>query len=528
MRKLLHHLVAFVVFVSPALLFAEARVISRIAPASEPNGLSWHPAVSPNGAFVTFSTQATNFIPSDTNGTVLDLLLFNRSDRSLELISVNTSGGVANGSSFQSALSFDGQFVAFDSTASDIVLGDSNGAADIFVRGRALGTTSRVSLAFGGGEANGASTSPALSSDGHYVVFQSDASNLVDSDNNSASDIFLRDLTTNLTELISTGATGQGNGPSFVPAVSADGRFVTFYSLASNFVAGDTPGTADVFLRDRLLGTTQLISASAASVRGNNFSWNPSLSADGHYVAFESAASNLVAGDTNSSNDIFLFDRLTGGLTLISHALGGGPADGGSTAPKISADGTAVVFYSAASNLTAGGNTDNDLFLYLVATGAVSQVNLTPAGTDPDFPIFAATAPTLSADGATIAFSSQASDLVSADSNNVVDIFVSALPGAGPPPPPSTCDDRGAATLPFAPRISRQRSVINVFPAPDSCAIAYYVTLRGKKRSYRKLSFTPKVSFRTVKRGTYQASFRVYFSNGALSQKSLERRLVVR
>jgi hypothetical protein len=222
-------------------------------------------------------------------------------------VSVSSVGGQGNDFSSGPALSADGRYVAFESTASNLVAGDTNGSGDVFVHDRQTGATTRVSVSSTGEQGNGNSFRAALSADGRYVAFESTASNLVAGDTNGTSDIFVHDRQTGATTRVSVSSAGeQGNNNSFRSALSANGRYVAFYSLASNLVAGDTNGRWDVFVHDRQTGVTRRVSVSSAGVQGNHDSMWPALSADGRYVAFDSVASNLVPGDTNETWDVFI------------------------------------------------------------------------------------------------------------------------------------------------------------------------------------------------------------------------------
>src|SRR3989441_6808558 len=186
-----------------------------------------------------------------------------------------SGGAQGNGSSgligfaFPPALSADGRFIAFVSLATSLVAGDTNGATDVFVRDRQTGTTERVSVASGGTQSNAASLGSALSADGRLVAFQSDATNLAPGDTNGATDVFVRDRQTGMTERVSVASDGtQANNISSYPALSADGRFVAFQSDATNLVAGDTNGATDVFVHDRQTGTTEPSSVASGGTRG--------------------------------------------------------------------------------------------------------------------------------------------------------------------------------------------------------------------------------------------------------------------
>jgi hypothetical protein len=229
-------------------------------------------------------------------------------------------------------------------------------------------TTERVSVATGGAEGNNESASfqASISADGRYVALQSLATNLVSGDTNAQQDVFVRDRQSGTTERVSVATGGaEGNSSSYAPSISADGRFVAFYSLASNFAAGDTNGYVDVFVRDRQSGTTERVSMATGGAQENNNSYNPAISADGRFVAFYSLASNLVAGDTNLASDVFVRDRQSGTTERASVATGGAEAEGNghSEEPSISSDGRFVAFASPASNLVAGdSNNNSDVF----------------------------------------------------------------------------------------------------------------------------------------------------------------------
>jgi Tol biopolymer transport system component len=224
-----------------------------------------------------------------------------------ERVSLGPNGIQGNDVSRDAALSADGRFVAFVSDADNLVPGDTNGTYDVFVRDRRTGTTKRVSLGSNGVQGNRDSFGAALSADGRFVGFDSSANNLVPSDTNDETDVFVRDRRTGTTARISLGPNGvQGNGGSGNPSLSADGRFVAFVSDADNLVPGDTNGRNDVFVRDRRTGATARVSLGSNGVQGNHDSFWAALSADGRFVGFESFASNLVQDDTNGQADVFV------------------------------------------------------------------------------------------------------------------------------------------------------------------------------------------------------------------------------
>ena len=225
-------------------------------------------------------------------------------------LSVDSAGNQANDSSVNPSISADGRFVAFESNASNIVPGDTNNTSDIFVRDLSTNTTTRVSVDSAGNQANKVSSQPSISANGRFVAFYSDASNLVPGDTNNLADIFVRDLLTNTTTRVSVDSAGnQGNLVSSDPSISANGRFVAFQSQGSNVVPGDTNNTNDIFVRDLLTNTTTRVSVDSAGILGE--SGIPSISADGPFVAFHSISSNIVPGQTNTTRQIFVADNST-------------------------------------------------------------------------------------------------------------------------------------------------------------------------------------------------------------------------
>ncbi len=276
----------------------------------------------------------------------------------VQLVSVDSTGNPANGGSYSPVLSADGRYVAFRSEASNLVAGDTNNAQDVFVRDVVAGTTTRVSVDSTGTQGNGDSYNAVVSADGRYVVFESEASNLVFGDTNDDVDVFVRDVVAGTTTRVSVDSIGtQGTGGSGRPSVSADGRYVVFDSVASNLVAGDTNGADDVFVRDLVAGTTTRVSVDSAGGQANGPSpfFSPSsISADGRYVVFDSGASNLVTGDTNDTGDVFVRDLVAGTTTRVSVDSIGRQGNSHSYEPAISADSRYVAYRSAASNLVPG------------------------------------------------------------------------------------------------------------------------------------------------------------------------------
>ena len=382
---------------------------------------------SSDGRFVAFDSDAADLVAGDTNGK-RDVFVKDRQTGTMTRVSKSSSGVQGNGVSEYASISADGRYVAFFSYASTLVAGDTNGRADIFVHNRDTGTTTLVSRNSSGALGNQISLWPSISADGTYVTFNSHATNLVPGDpGNIYPDVFLRNLQTDTTTLLAQNISGgYGNIGTYVPtSISSDNRYVAFWATSTNLVPGDTNGYSDVFVRDRGTDTTELISVSTAGVQGNGRSEVPAISLDGRYVAFQSLATNLVAGDTNGRQDIFVRDRETGTTTLVSKNSSGGAGNYNSGTPAISADGRYVAFFSSATNLVSGDtNGYSDVFVHDRQTGTTSRVSVSTAGVQGNSNSLDAF---ISPDGRYVGFYSDASNLVANDTNGRLDIFVRDL-----------------------------------------------------------------------------------------------------
>jgi len=330
-------------------LTCQNQLISVSSSGYHANGYSNHPSISANGRYVAFRSAASSLTSDDTNEVadifVRDLLL----DQTTR-VSIATSGAQANGDSDYPAISADGRYVIFLSSASNLVSGDTNGYRDVFVHDRQNATTKRLSISSAGTAANNHSDMPSISVDGRYVVFSSNASNLVPDDSNNQSDVFVYDQLLNTSRRVSLNSSGaQANGASDLPSISGDGRYIAFVSWASNFAGAIS--RAQIFVRDMKTGETSLVSSTQSGVIGNDVSTNPHISKDGRFVAFQSQSSNLVSGDTNGTSDIFIKDRLTGQLVIVSVNSAGVIGNLLSQLPSISPDGTYAAFTSDALNL---------------------------------------------------------------------------------------------------------------------------------------------------------------------------------
>lgn len=271
----------------------------------------------------------------------------------MERVSVDSAGAEGDGASGQPVISATGRFVAFRSLASNLVENDTNTSSDVFVHDRLSNVTERISITHDGGQSNGDASAPSISNDGRYVTFQSQADNLVENDTNASRDIFVHDRQQDTVTRVSLAdsTSEEGNGSSASAFISGDGKFVAFISGASNLVPNDTNGNVDIFVRNIAQEKTVRISVGSQGDEADADSFNPRLSADGRYVVFQSPATNLVANDANGSPDIFMVDRNDGVVRCISVDAQGNPADGESQNPFISGDGSLIVFQSSATNL---------------------------------------------------------------------------------------------------------------------------------------------------------------------------------
>ncbi|HET6351613.1 MAG TPA: hypothetical protein VFG89_05740 [Coriobacteriia bacterium] len=339
------------------------------------------------------------------------------------LASVNTAGGQGNQTSYDSDVSSDGRFVVFVSAAGNLVADDTNMFSDVFLRDRWKGTTVRL-MGTGGVQPNGSAAAPSISDDGRYVAFESSASNLVAGDTNSVSDIFLSDTVTGAVLRVSTGVGGAAaNGACSRPRISGDGKFVGYYSTASNLVASDSNGFSDVFLYNLALATTTRVSALANGTQANNLSDYCSLSYDGRYVSFSTKATNFGQLDLNNDYDLWRWDRTDGSLTPISLTPAGSLSNASCDYSEMSADGRYVSFRSYASDVVVGDtNGVADVFVRDMVIGSTQRVSMSTSGLQGNGDSNTDTA--ISGDGRYVAFYSTASTLVDADTNAAPDLFI--------------------------------------------------------------------------------------------------------
>ncbi len=406
------------VAMTPPAAVARASVTNAGA---EADSYSSGAAMTADARYVAFDSYAGNVVDGDTNGQQ-DVFVRDREAGTTELVSLGNGGVAGDGMSLNPSLSADAQYVAFESYAANFAEGDTAFSGDVFLRDRQAGTTVRLSQAPDGTQANGMSGEPAVSADGRFVAFQSYASNLVPGDTNGASDVFVYDVAARTLERVSVGDDeSQGGGGAQTPDISGDGRYVVFASTAANLVAGDANGWRDVFVRDRVSGSTTLVSVASDGTQGNHEPQDPTISDDGNVVVFSGYMSNLVPGDTNATYDVFAHDRRTAATSRVSVNSSGAQSTGTSIDGSVSADGRHVAFSSAGTNLADGDvNGAMDVFVRDLATGETTLVSA-PAGGGADR---ASYDPLVSADGGTVVFVSEATNLVPGDTNWTGDVFV--------------------------------------------------------------------------------------------------------
>lgn len=435
------------------------RVVSRSSEGLQGTAWSWEASMSADARFVAFSSAAANLVPDDTNE-LADIFVHDRDvdgngiydePGAVETVrvSMSSAGEQAVRPEYvprdwypinrSPVISADGLHVAFVSDAPNLVPGDTNGVlrvpdgSDIFVHDRSTGRTERVSVATDGMQALGSSWAPAISAGGRFVAFISDAFNLAD---DVWRDVFVHDRVTGVTELVSVSSDGRpAHHPSQNPTVSADGRFIAFDSSAFNLVPDDTGGWRDVFVHDRMTGVTERVSKAFDGTNADRDSWGAVLSADGRYVGFSSAASNVTSSTTGRStyvpSQVYLHDRMSGDVRMVSVSSEGEPANGMTLLRDLSADARFVLMVSYATDLTAEACTVTagtfavpSLYLHDLVSGqtrciARGPANLPSLGTH--------WGGSVSDDGRHVAFESDSPVLAPGDVNGTWDVFVRSV-----------------------------------------------------------------------------------------------------
>lgn len=413
----------FFVF-TPKVFALETERVSISSSGAQGNLTSQHlPSLSADGRYVAFNSMANNLVSGDTNNS-WDAFVYDRQANTIERVSVSNSGVQGNDHSFATHISADGRYVVIASYASNLVPNDTNTYEDTFVYDRQTDTIERVSVNNQGVEGNLSSAGGTISDNGQFVAFWSMSSNLVPGDTNSGADVFVYNRQTDTIERVSVNNAGiQGtNGNSDFPHISADGRYVAFTSNQIGLVSGDTnTNFTDAFIYDRQTDTIKRISENAQGVEANNYSVVTSMSANGRYVVMTSTASNLYAGDVANTDDIFVYDNVT---QVLEKVISGTSSWAG--LPSISDNGRFIAFLSDRSNLVAGDtNNAADAFIYdrqLLSTQRVSVNTFGNQASGVSGPYLM-----ISGDASCVAFTSAASNLVAGDTNGVEDVFVRQL-----------------------------------------------------------------------------------------------------
>jgi Tol biopolymer transport system component len=394
---------------------AKTKLVSVSRAGAGANDHSVFPSISADGRFIAFESDASNLVVGDTNFAA-DVFVRDLGSGKTRRVSVRTNSDEHRGDSRNPSISAGGRFVAFRSSAS-LVRAATNRHNEIFLRDLKTGRTRRVSLGMNRAQPNASSASGTISAGGRFVAFQSGATNLVDGDTNDTRDIFVRDLETGTTRRVSVSTNGQeANGPSGSAGISASGRLVAFFSRATNLVRGDTNDEADVFVHNLRTGTTRRVSLASTGEQANDRSAHPTISAKGRRVAFVSAATNLAGGETTCRDCVFVRNLNTGTTRVVSVDLHGAePFD--CSSPSISADGSRLAFLS---NVLPPGDSDPEVFIHDLKTGGTRRVTVGLNGVKANGDSHA---PAISADGRFVAFWSNASNLVRGDRNDDADVF---------------------------------------------------------------------------------------------------------
>ena len=357
---------------------------------NQSNDESDAPSISMDGRYVAFTSFASNLTADDGNGSLSDIFVWDREAGTLTRMPPGLDPGTGPDSgSFNPSISADGNYVAFVSQATDLTSDpNANNAPVVFLWNRLDGTVTSMSHPDSSEPTNAGSMGPSISADGHFVAFYSNASDLTPGDTDGHQDIFLWDATANTLARMPLGVgNAQPDGDSLLPSISADGRFVGFQSQATDLVAGDTNGFQDIFVWDRLTDTTQRMPLGVGNAEPNGASSDATLSGDGRFVAFDSAASKLTADDGNgSTNDVFVWDRQTNTVERMPKGVGGADPNDGSFVTSISADGRFVSFWSFATNLVDGRTPDGlsaNTYVWDRETGTTSMM---PLGIDTNEP----------------------------------------------------------------------------------------------------------------------------------------------
>ena len=405
--------IAFGILVVNSSAFAASTTLVSGISGKKILGASSNPSLNSDGTKIAFQSNSGTFGNDSTN--LQHIYLKNTSNNTFSRISVDSNGNNADSISFSPSISGDGKIIAYYSFAKNLASGDNNNSTDVFVRDMNTNKTTLVSSSSTGVYGNGESTSPAVSRNGKFVAFNSKATNLTSLNTNNKNQVYVKNLSTGQLDIVSINNTGYtGNQDSFLPSISDDGRYVAFASYASNLPSANA-NSYDIYVHDRQTSTTELVSVGA-----NNHSGQVTISGDGRYVAFLTLATTIVSGDTNATADIIIYDRNNKTFQRVQKP--GSIANGPSFSPKFSEDGRFLAFYSAASNLiTNDTNAKGDMFVFDIALNTIERISLNSSGGQTSMNV--GNAISISGNGQIAAFSTPESLVGAADENNQNDVY---------------------------------------------------------------------------------------------------------
>jgi Tol biopolymer transport system component len=393
----------------------EMTLVTRGQAGGHANGASRSPVTSADSRYVAYSSVASNLVVGDDND-ASDVFCYDAESGMTLLVSHAADGTPASGKSHGPAISTTGRYVAYQSAAGDLAGADeTRRTVDVFRYDSITDATILVSRPTTRGNKYEGSRLASISGNGRWVAYASTSGSIAMHDTNRRSDVFVFDASTEETARVSLDLDGsQRRGDSYDPALSSNGRFLAYTFKP----AGRHPGAIYRYNLDTK--RTVLVSHSSRGVRGNRHSSQPSISGDGHLVAYRSAADNLILDDTNGYPDVFMFNAKTGRTALMSYASDGGPANGRSAAPSLSLDGQFIAFQSVASNLTTDdGRKRSNIYEQFLQVGFTVLISESRSAAPPNG---ASTSPSISGDGFAVVFSSRASNLVAGDTRQI-DIF---------------------------------------------------------------------------------------------------------
>ncbi|MBD2154195.1 putative Ig domain-containing protein [Leptolyngbya sp. FACHB-16] len=332
---------------------------------------------SATGRYVTFASSDSSLVSGDTNQSE-DIFVYDRYTKTYSRVSLGLNGSQSNSNSGSPSISADGRYVAFWSLSSNLVEGDTNGIEDAFLYDRQTGETIRISLDANGNQLSDYTFGTIISADGRYIAFSSFANNLAPGEDiNRNFDVFVYDRLTQQNTRISVPFNGIAEPSTYSrwPRLSDDGRYISYFSTATNIVPNDTNNQGDIFVLDRQTGETTRVSVASNGTQNTGQVSPAEMSGDGRYVVFSSSDGTLVSGDTNGAIDIFLHDRVIGETSRISMGTQGEQANGNSRLPSISKDGRYITFVSNATNLVAGSSTSlGNVYTYDRQTGKTTVI----------------------------------------------------------------------------------------------------------------------------------------------------------